>query len=365
MKKNNFLLLGYALLTACITLSGHGEMRKGGYATILAERKAKIRKLVNPYADLEHDMIKVQQGNLNKSDALGFDEAKAEIDAFEHVTYSNKYCLIEGTKNEFISKAGIKRELLDPEDVLTSEIMSENPEIRVRFMNHRIGYGLFANEFISKGRRIKRYAGELKCLLDDKREHMLYGICLASVPTAGTSKYSIIVDAQRIGNETRFANHSYDPNAMIRFCTEEDPRFLGPWLIAGRDIQPGEEIVWDYGSEYWRALGQIPVDRSPKVTHVYQNLKKTIYLFNDGDKKLLCCNDDVLLEKEQIELQLAKDNLENVYIFCACKDGATITRFRYDILKSDGCLYQSEIIDIEQTSSATQDIFQGLFLKMR
>lgn len=53
------------------------------------------------------------------------------------------------------------------------------------------------------------------------------------------------VDATRVGNEARYANHSDDPNC----CLDSTPA-----IIALKPIAAGDEITVNYGPEYWRWL---------------------------------------------------------------------------------------------------------------
>lgn len=57
-----------------------------------------------------------------------------------------------------------------------------------------------------------------------------------------------IVDASRIGNGARFANHSCKPNAkLVPIHVENEYPRIG--LFATRPIEPGEEITYNYGDE--------------------------------------------------------------------------------------------------------------------
>ena len=53
------------------------------------------------------------------------------------------------------------------------------------------------------------------------------------------------VDATRVGNEARYANHSDDPNC----CLDSTPA-----IVALKPIASGDEITVNYGPEYWRWL---------------------------------------------------------------------------------------------------------------
>ena len=100
------------------------------------------------------------------------------------------------------------------------------------------GLGAFATEFIPKGVRLIEYAGERLTTEqadarypDDGRRHHTFLFAIDD---------DVVIDAAVDGNEARFINHSCDPNcdAVI-----DDARI---WIESIRDIEPGEELAYDY-----------------------------------------------------------------------------------------------------------------------
>ncbi len=100
------------------------------------------------------------------------------------------------------------------------------------------GLGAFATRFISEGTRLIEYAGErltpeeadARYPDNDERHHtFLFAI-----------DDDVVVDASVNGNEARFLNHSCDPNCDV---IVEDKRL---WIETIRDVEPGEELVYDY-----------------------------------------------------------------------------------------------------------------------
>jgi uncharacterized protein len=100
------------------------------------------------------------------------------------------------------------------------------------------GLGAFATRHIPPGVRIIEYAGErltpaaaqARYPDDDDRHHtFLFAI-----------DDDVVVDASVNGNEARFINHSCAPNcdAVI-----DGGRI---WIETIHDIEPGEELVYDY-----------------------------------------------------------------------------------------------------------------------
>lgn len=55
---------------------------------------------------------------------------------------------------------------------------------------------------------------------------------------------SNIIDSTRMGNDTRYANHSCAPNAEL--VTLLDPSGINRMFMSIKPIRNGEEITWDY-----------------------------------------------------------------------------------------------------------------------
>eukprot|EP00696_Hemimastix_kukwesjijk_P010061 gnl/Hemi2/22646_TR7557_c0_g1_i1.p1 gnl/Hemi2/22646_TR7557_c0_g1~~gnl/Hemi2/22646_TR7557_c0_g1_i1.p1 ORF type:complete len:402 (+),score=101.71 gnl/Hemi2/22646_TR7557_c0_g1_i1:2-1207(+) len=56
----------------------------------------------------------------------------------------------------------------------------------------------------------------------------------------------VIIDGKYVGNSGRFANASHNPNCML--VVQSMRGCVTPYLVALKDIAPGEEITWDYCS---------------------------------------------------------------------------------------------------------------------
>ncbi len=101
------------------------------------------------------------------------------------------------------------------------------------------GLGAFATHFIPAGLRLIEYAGER--LTPEAAD--------ARYPDAADERHhtflfaiddDVVIDAAVGGNEARFINHCCDPNcdAVI------DGNRI--WIDTIRDVQPGEELAYDY-----------------------------------------------------------------------------------------------------------------------
>jgi hypothetical protein len=106
----------------------------------------------------------------------------------------------------------------------------------------RTGLGLFATKPIKKGAKIVRYFGPL---LDSKKKK----------DDAIENKYLFelngrwTIDGSVRENIARYINHACRPNAE----SDVKPRKRKVVIRAIKNIEPGEEINYDYGTDYFKA----------------------------------------------------------------------------------------------------------------
>ncbi len=108
-------------------------------------------------------------------------------------------------------------------------------EVRQSKIHHK---GVFAKKKIPKGMKIIEYIGE-KITSDeaDRRE-------FENIKKGATYIYILdddyCIDGEIGGNESKYVNHSCSPN-----CEDEiiDGKI---WFISTKEIQPGEELFFDY-----------------------------------------------------------------------------------------------------------------------
>jgi SET domain-containing protein len=118
--------------------------------------------------------------------------------------------------------------------------ISSNKPYRVG--RSRTGLGLFATKAIKKGTKIVRYFGPL---LDCKKKKH----------DAIENKYLFelngrwTIDGSVRENIARYINHACRPNAE----SDVKPRKRKVVIRAIKDIEPGEEINYDYGTDYFKA----------------------------------------------------------------------------------------------------------------
>jgi uncharacterized protein len=100
------------------------------------------------------------------------------------------------------------------------------------------GFGVFALEPINKNKRIVDYDGELidhKESLKRETKYLKQG-CIWCF----TVNRRWVRDANVGGNVARFINHSCQPNCYSQVVGRTI------WIRAARNIQPGEELTYDY-----------------------------------------------------------------------------------------------------------------------
>ena len=121
-------------------------------------------------------------------------------------------------------------------------LMPAIPNKPYRIGRSRTGLGLFATKPIKKGTRIIRYFGPL---LDSKKED----------EDAIENKYLFelnnrwTIDGSIRQNVARYINHACKPNAE----SDVRPRKRKVYIRAIKNIEPGEEINYDYGTDYFKA----------------------------------------------------------------------------------------------------------------
>src|SRR5246127_1367503 len=117
-----------------------------------------------------------------------------------------------------------------------------SPQKPYRVGRSRTGLGLFATKPSKKGSRIIRYFGPLldsKKKKDDEIENKyLFEL---------TNRWTI--DGSIRKNIARYINHACKPNAE----SDVRPRKRKVFIRAIKNIEPGEEINYDYGTDYFKA----------------------------------------------------------------------------------------------------------------
>jgi hypothetical protein len=117
-----------------------------------------------------------------------------------------------------------------------------SPQKPYRIGRSRTGLGLFATKPIKKGSKIIRYFGPL---LDSrkKKDDAIENKYLFELNGRWT------IDGSVRENVARYINHACKPNAE----SDVRPRKRKVFIRAIKNIEPGEEINYDYGTDYFKA----------------------------------------------------------------------------------------------------------------
>lgn len=120
-------------------------------------------------------------------------------------------------------------------------------DLKIAWIDPRIGYGVFTERPIPKGAYVGEYTGILRRRLWFSRWENLY--CFDYTIGEGRSS-SHVIDASLSSNHTRFINHSETPN--LELVSVDHASQVHVILYASRSIAAGEQLFYDYGDEYWR-----------------------------------------------------------------------------------------------------------------
>ncbi len=103
------------------------------------------------------------------------------------------------------------------------------------------GKGVFALQAIAAGERLIEYTGEIITWPEALRRHPHDPKDPHHTFYFSLDDGSHVIDAKFGGNASRWINHACDPNCK---ADETDGRVF---ILALRDLSPGEELFYDYG----------------------------------------------------------------------------------------------------------------------
>lgn len=121
-------------------------------------------------------------------------------------------------------------------------------DVEIRWIDDVLQYGVFAGKDISKGEYIGEYVG----IVQKKSIGTFYDndYCLR-YPLEATFNFNcFLIDGRLEGNESRFLNHSFNPNLDIRAASENG--LMHAFFLAKEDIPAGTQLTFNYGEDYWR-----------------------------------------------------------------------------------------------------------------
>lgn len=110
------------------------------------------------------------------------------------------------------------------------------------------GSGMFASKPIPAGTRVIEYTGERITKAEAHRRELLRQRRLRGGGDGNIYTFELTrrhdIDGRVPWNTARFINHSCEPNCESRIVRGR------VWILALRDIAPGEELTYDYGYDF-------------------------------------------------------------------------------------------------------------------
>lgn len=120
-------------------------------------------------------------------------------------------------------------------------------DVVIRWIDDRIGFGVFARRDFSKGEFIGEYTGVVK------RSHFFksnINLFCFHYPVINQFINVHTIDAEQKGNETRFINHSLSPNCEPFVCYHEG--LLHVCIRTKERISKGEELTYQFTTGWWK-----------------------------------------------------------------------------------------------------------------
>ena len=201
------------------------------------------------------------------------------------------------TETPLLSKALLKKVESYKKNLLEHGI---TPHLQIAEVNHYIETGVFLKptaKALKAGEFIGIYTGDYELVLstETKNNHYAYDVAaglkitkkhLPLVRSQGKhsvkEEYSIQTNAAAKGNFTRYINHSSVCNNIEAFTRRLPDGTIEVCLFTCKKICPGEQLLSNYGGQYWAVLPIIPEPVTPKSYklskqgHVIKNPKITL-----------------------------------------------------------------------------------------
>jgi hypothetical protein len=129
---------------------------------------------------------------------------------------------------------------------------AEIPQVSIRWINEKIGYGLFADGPIKQWEYIGEYTGLLRrrrLIFPDLNDYCFM------YPSEWIALKALTIDSAQCGNYTRYINHSDIPN--LESVSVFHKGIFHIIFRAIQDISPETQLTYDYGDIYWTGRRKI------------------------------------------------------------------------------------------------------------
>lgn len=123
--------------------------------------------------------------------------------------------------------------------------------IYLSYINKKIGHGAFADKKINPGQVVGEYTGIVR---DNNKFNQHADLGIKYAYAFDFFSKNRVLDAYEGGNETRFINHSYEPNVDVEIVPANDQWHIA--FVANKPIEENEQLFIDYGRGYWANRGE-------------------------------------------------------------------------------------------------------------
>ncbi|KAI8350894.1 hypothetical protein EDC96DRAFT_554558 [Choanephora cucurbitarum] len=137
----------------------------------------------------------------------------------------------------------MQKKTIDSDILKFNQLKSRKKQLR--FAKSPIhDWGLYAEEHIDANDMVIEYVGEMiRQQVAEEREKK-YERCGIGSSYLFRVDDDTVIDATKCGNVARFINHCCAPNCSAKIITVDKQKKIV--IYANRDIEPGEEITYDY-----------------------------------------------------------------------------------------------------------------------
>jgi hypothetical protein len=120
------------------------------------------------------------------------------------------------------------------------------PPVSLRWIDDQMGWGLFAEKDLSSMQFIAEYTGKIR--RRSKEDHK-NAYCFEYLLEPG-EETPYLIDAEKQGGLSRYINHSATPNLHSAYIRLDGVGHI--ILYTASKVAKGEELRYDYGSDYWK-----------------------------------------------------------------------------------------------------------------
>ena len=241
---------------------------------------------INPSLNFHHNKLPEGlyfsiDGNKSASELISINQLNRIVSALlrETFEYSEDLIINDSFTVEDLPES-VNGDLFYPSEVPFFEVF-DNPadlsRFELRYINPIIGFGVFSKTLIKNEELLGVYSGVKRVKLP---------ISLNFSYKSDEDSLNMILDARSSGNITRFINHAPNPDNNEKSADSLDRLFANTkssiYYINGlsfivyfaiRDIMPGEQLLVDYGSLYFKEYSPIRFKTNGRPLKI-KNFKK-------------------------------------------------------------------------------------------